>query len=341
MNQPDAAATFKEIENPSAVWLYWHICYWWRMKGGVDYRQRHLVYGNYIGWERKTGMSYRQVHRSLVYLREKGWVETCQMPQGSGNVLLVRPTKFPGGLAANGQGGCPNTANPVGLKEPTYITEIPTEIPDIEPFPQHPPGASEITPETGTEPDTLSTPPVDFPTPQSPPPQNEVEMPHSVHDVQGLVAAQKKVHKPDSTAALGQAWQIGMKEHVPNAMIVVYKKDYAQLKMFAQHCEPGTAEAILHFTLSEWIAFTKFCEQEAGAFKTPATPTLHFLVKFAQQAVTFYLQAQKKPAMATPSLSSNPNPVTAQLIAGQEPAPKTVSLDEVLAPYDPDADYED
>jgi len=53
----------------------------------------------------------------------------------------------------------------------------------------------------------------------------------------------------------------------------------------------------------------------------------------------FYLQAKKKPAMATPSI--NAKPVQAQLIAGQEPAPKTVSLDEVLAPYDPDADYED
>ena len=130
-----------------------------------------------------------------------------------------------------------------------------------------------------------------------------------------------------------------MKEHVPNQMVVLIQKDYAHLKQFAKHCEPGTAEAILHFTLSEWIAFTKFCEQEAGAFKTPATPTLQFLVKFAQQAVTFYLQAKKKPAMATPSV--NPKPVPAQLIAGQEPAPKTVSPEQVFAPYDPDADYED
>ena len=339
MIQPPSAAIFKEIENPTAVWLYWHVHFWWTKPGGVDYRQRHWVYGNYEGWERKTGMSARQVRRSFQFLRDKGWVETCQMPQGTGNIMLVRPTKVPGGLPAKGQGGSPQKGNPVALKGATYNTEIPSEIPDIETLPQHPPGASEITPETGAEPDTLSIPPVTFPTPQSPPPQHEIAMPHSVHDVQGLVAAQKKVHKPDSGGSLAQAWQIGMKEHLPNQLVPVGPKGVGMLKNFAKHCKPGTAEAILHFTLSEWIAFTKFCEQEASAFKTPGTPTLQFLVKFAQQAVTFYLQAKKKPAMATPSI--NAKPVQAQLIAGQEPAPKTVSLDEVLAPYDPDADYED
>jgi hypothetical protein len=130
-----------------------------------------------------------------------------------------------------------------------------------------------------------------------------------------------------------------MKEHLPNQLITVGPKEQGMLKNFAKHCQPGTAEAVLQFTLAEWIAFTKFCEQEVSAFKTPATPTIGFVVKFAQQAVTFYLQAKKKPVMATPSV--NPKPAMTQLIAGQEPAPKTVSLDEVLAPYDPDVDYED
>ena len=334
MIQPASAAVFKEIENPTAAWLYWHVHYWWAKPGGVDFRNKHWVYGNYEGWERKTGMSARQVRRSFQFLRDRGWIETGQMPQGTGNVMIARPIKVPGGLPAKGQGGSPLEGNPVALKEATYITEIPSEIPDIETLPQHPSGASETSTDTG------SSSPVTALFPQSPPSPNEGSMPHSVHDVQGLVAAQKKVHKPDSGGALTQAWQIGMKEHLPDQLVPLGPKGVGMLKSFAKHCKPGTAEAILSFTLSDWIAFTKFCEQEAGAFKTPGTPTLPFLVKFAQQAVTFYLQAAKKPAMATSSV--NPKPVTAQLIAGQvEPAPKTVSLDELLAPIDPDAALKD
>ena len=333
----NSAAVFKEIDNPSAAWLYWHVCFWHKKPGGVDFRGRHWVFGNYESWEEKTGMSYRQLHRNFAWLRAKGWLETCKGDDKVKFALLVRPSRFPGGVTVSGQTLCPQTVTGSDLKGPNHNTENPsTEIPDIE-VPQPPTGASGSIISGGVE--TFS--PVDFPTPQSPPPQKlEAALPHSVHDVQGLVAAHKKVHQPDSGAALAQVWQIGMKEHVPNAMIVVSVKEMGMLKNFAKHCEHGTAEAVLQLTLAEWIGFTKFCEQEAGAYKTPGTPALWFLVKYAQQAVTFYLQKTAKPTTAPASI--NPNPVYAQLIAvPQEPAQKLGTLEDLLAPLDPDAALKD
>jgi hypothetical protein len=130
-----------------------------------------------------------------------------------------------------------------------------------------------------------------------------------------------------------------MKEHVPNAMVVLSAKDKAMLLGFAKHCQPGTCAAILQFTLAEWIGFTKFCEQEAGAYKTPGTPAMWFLVKHAMHAVTFFLQKGSKPAMATAPTTLKPPSV--QLIAGTEPAQAGATLDELMAPVDPAAALKD
>lgn len=51
----------------------------------------------------------------------------------------------------------------------------------------------------------------------------------------------------------------------------------------------GDTRQILTYVIERWIKFTKYCEDNSGAFKTPLLPNIDFVYKYGAEAKNFWL----------------------------------------------------
>lgn len=97
-------------------------------------------------------------------------------------------------------------------------------------------------------------------------------------------------------------------------------KQKGQLVQFAKKCE-GHQESVLRYVLMNWIKYVKYVSKNQGVKVTPDTPTLGFLLKYVQEAVNLYMEANVAPKQEVPTKM--------QLIAPVQPLPKvTVEAEE-------------
>jgi len=66
-------------------------------------------------------------------------------------------------------------------------------------------------------------------------------------------------------------------------------KQSANMKRLIELWGPDVTREILAYVVEKWIAYTKYCETNAGAFKTPLQPTVEFLFRYGAEAKNFWV----------------------------------------------------
>jgi hypothetical protein len=115
-----------------------------------------------------------------------------------------------------------------------------------------------------------------------------------------------KIHKPAHEMSLVILWQQTLAELKGLFVGPFTNKQRGQLKQFAKLCPPGKAELVLEHTLHHWLVFITAAETHAGAYKTPASPEVGFLLQYAGIAINLWHKHVTKPKFVP----------TVQLIAG-------------------------
>lgn len=67
---------------------------------------------------------------------------------------------------------------------------------------------------------------------------------------------------------------------------------------------------ILAYTIEHWIRFTKYAEENAGAFKSPLLPSIDYLYKFGAEAKNFWLARTAAKDLGVGSLPTPPKKLT-------------------------------
>jgi hypothetical protein len=101
-----------------------------------------------------------------------------------------------------------------------------------------------------------------------------------------------KVHKPDSVSGLEKVWQQTVAEVTGAFVPPLLMKDKGQLKHFRSQCPPHRSEDVIAHAVRNWIDFVKTVESQAGVKKTPAAPSIGFLLKHAAIAVNLFLESR-------------------------------------------------
>jgi hypothetical protein len=140
-------------------------------------------------------------------------------------------------------------------------------------------------------------------------PENEEAMSKHSKSVYDVVAARKGktlLHKPDSAKALGRLWLSLVSEHHGPTVQNLNGKQHDQLKNFILAMPDGKAPEILELVITNWKEFTSHSKDEAGAFGIPSKPTLDFLLKYVQCAVSYAASSpnqQEAPIQAGPKVN--------------------------------------
>ena len=103
-------------------------------------------------------------------------------------------------------------------------------------------------------------------------------------DVEALVKAKKKMHKPDTVASLEKLW-INVVFEEQGSMVVITKKHRGQLAMLLNRWEKP--DDVMAHVLAGWTYFAAKVATDAGVKDTPAYPNLDFLLKHASIAGIF------------------------------------------------------
>lgn len=182
-------------------------------------------------------------------------------------------------------------------------------------------------------------------TPQSPPdPPADPGDPTMAKaaDILTKLSSQKHAHKPNTPKGLEFAWKTSLSETWGQGLVHVTAKQRGQMGLFLKRCPEGRADAMFGWLLENWIEFVKHVESMAGIKKTPAIPSMDFLLFHANLAVALATEALspkpvpvKKPAK-TP-LANNPQVQLTSQQPGKGPhvtedEEKPMTLEEILAP---------
>src|SRR5262249_38936091 len=109
----------------------------------------------------------------------------------------------------------------------------------------------------------------------------------SVHDVQGMVKAQKLLHKPKKESSLVILWKSMFSEVTGGKYCEnLTAKQIGQLREFGKKCPPNKADLILANVMENWHDFAKDVETNQGLKKTPNEPQIGFLLQYVQNAVS-------------------------------------------------------
>lgn len=193
-------------------------------------------------------------------------------------------------------------------------------------------GQAHTSPETPLTPQSPPVPPADHGDPTM----------AKAADILTKLSSQKHAHKPNTPKGLEFAWKTSLSETWGQGLVHVTAKQRGQMGLFLKRCPEGRADAMFGWLLENWIEFVKHVESMAGIKKTPAIPSMDFLLFHANLAVALATEALapkpvpvKKPAK-TP-LANNPQ---VQLTSNQpgkgphvtEDEEKPMTLEEILAP---------
>ena len=104
------------------------------------------------------------------------------------------------------------------------------------------------------------------------------------------VSKNKAVHNTPSGMVM--VWKKGMAHHYDNPMqhTNLTTKDVAQLKyIYSKWFDIGTCQVdVLDDLLKDWMGFVSFVVKDAGLSTWPNSPNIGFLVKYCNQAMTWY-----------------------------------------------------
>ena len=105
-------------------------------------------------------------------------------------------------------------------------------------------------------------------------------------------------------------------------------KQRGQLKHLGKVCPPGKGADIVEHALRNWLEFVKAAEDDAGAYNTPARPSVAFLAKYVEVAVQLIAP---KPVLI--GFQPKPKPQVELKLTAKPPAPgsEKATLEEVLA----------
>jgi hypothetical protein len=86
-----------------------------------------------------------------------------------------------------------------------------------------------------------------------------------------------------------EVWRSAMPKYIEGVQFVApfTLKEMGMCKTLVRSWGPDSPQILL-FLIQHWIPFTKHCETDLAAFKTPARPTLPFLAAFAGHARNWY-----------------------------------------------------
>lgn len=146
-----------------------------------------------------------------------------------------------------------------------------------------------------------------------------------------VLQAKKTIVTPttDKPSDLGTLWKRTLAEECDIPFIKLTQKQLGMLKHFAAKCPAGEAGKVMKWAILNWITFVKRAEQEAAAFKTPASPKIEFLLQHAWIAVKLALHVEAP----EPKVEhvSKPLPVPVQEVAKPLKSDQPQSLEELLA----------
>lgn len=141
--------------------------------------------------------------------------------------------------------------------------------------------------------------------------------------------AGKKLHKPDTSKALELLWVQTVSEATGKYVAPLTMKEIGFLSHIRSKCPKGKAGDVIRFAVSNWIAFVKAVETEAGIKTTPSEPKLQFLLLHVAIAVNMMAPPKPKPKVKQEAKPVALKPKThVQLISQDEDAP--LSSEEVL-----------
>jgi len=103
-------------------------------------------------------------------------------------------------------------------------------------------------------------------------------------DVEALVKAKQKMHKPNTVASLEKLWINAVFEE-QGSMVVMKGVERNQLKMLLKLWP--NPDAVMARVLKSWTHFAAKVATDAGAKDTPAQPSIGFLLKYAAIAVIY------------------------------------------------------
>lgn len=193
-------------------------------------------------------------------------------------------------------------------------------------------GQAHTSPETPLTPQSPPVPPADHGDPTM----------AKAADILTKLSSQKHAHKPNTSKGLEFAWKTSLSETWGQGLVHVTAKQRGQMGLFLKRCPEGRADAMFGWLLENWIEFVKHVESMAGIKKTPAIPSMDFLLFHANLAVALATEALapkpvpvKKPAK-TP-LANNPQVQLTSHQPGKGPhvtedEEKPMTLEEILAP---------
>lgn len=171
----------------------------------------------------------------------------------------------------------------------------------------------------------------------SPAPSSGLSITHPVS------VSQPKKMQGSNPADLAARWKVLIVEHYGDYVPPFTKKEFGQLKDFAQACPPGQAVSILECCLCGWSNFTSFAIEHYSAFALPARPTLDVLMKYRTGAVNFALKEAAKHQVMLDTNAKKLTVAPAFEPIVKKPPPEYVkpTLEEVLAIMNDDTTADD
>jgi DNA-binding transcriptional regulator YhcF (GntR family) len=140
-----------------------------------------------------------------------------------------------------------------------------------------------------------------------------------------LMSSPKILKKPPAVS-IADRWRDVVIEVHGGYFVPLTMKQRGQLKHLRKVCPPGKAADIVEHALRNWLEFVTAAEDDAGAYNTPAQPSIAFLVKYV--AVAVQLIAPKPVPMGF-----QPKPKIEVKLTAKPPVPgsEKATLEEVLA----------
>lgn len=260
-----------------------------------------------------SGVSVHQVRRGLTELKKRGLVETTQQRFAGATVMFLRPLVTLLGQPSEGvvAHGCEATGGVVAHGCATPTTEKPSYREPSKKAGVH----AHATDNDGVDEEDPGETCMIAPKPRA-------------KTVAEVLMSSPKILKNPPAVSIADRWRDVVIEVHGGYFVPLTMKQRGQLKHLGKVCPPGRAADIVEHALRNWLEFVKAAEDDAGAYNTPAKPSIAFLVKYA--AVAVQLSA---PQPIPIGFQPKPKPQVEVKLTAKPPAPgsEKATLEEVLA----------
>lgn len=238
--------------------------------GGIRIEDKRYLVNSREQWAELTGLTERQVKDAIMYLRDRGFIETSQHHYKRKLTLHLRYLEWVVVDAITATQVDVLTATPVDATTATHIEKTPVYTPVETPLTGELPLTEEIGPES-----------------------KEAEGMPTVKEILGNQSPTTVSGSEPLPLMFVKLYAETTGKFAPTLSVVQKKL----LNDFAKKVSPD-GKAVMRRCCEHWTEFAASVRQQAGIVTVPEVPKVEFLNKYAHFAKDFMPKAQTKPSGA-------------------------------------------